>query len=98
MRLTRGIALLATIAASIPIIGRLTDERNIRALAGHVGCSKDDARRLYHLARQHGYGAAYTEVFGDRRGIVGDRRTAQPTAATPPFANDRRRGDRRQHA
>jgi len=90
MNRIRGIALLATIVASIPIIGRLTDERNIRTLARHVGCSQDDARRLYHLARKHGYGAAYTEVFGDRRGTG----VARPT----PLPTDRRRGDRRQSA
>lgn len=98
MNRKRGLALLATIAASVPVIGRLTDERNIRALARHVGCSQEDARRLYHLARQHGYGAAYTEVFGDRRAIVGERRTTGSAGETVPFPIERRRGDRRQSA
>jgi hypothetical protein len=39
--------------------------RNIRALAGHVGCSESEARELYDLSRLHGYGAAHSMLFPD---------------------------------
>ena len=42
------------------------DEGNIRRLALHLGCSTSDARRLYRLARERGYGAAYAAVFGTK--------------------------------
>jgi hypothetical protein len=45
-------------------VDRSSDARNVRALAAHLDCSLDDARRVYGLARQYGYGAAYEEVFG----------------------------------
>jgi hypothetical protein len=59
----------------IPIIGRLLgllgsavraagDERSARRLARRLGCSMPQARRLYKLSRERGYGAAYDEVFG----------------------------------
>jgi len=59
---------LAAVAAAMTLVGymalgRASDERNIRALADHVGCSVAEARRLYWLSRRLGYGAAYAEVF-----------------------------------
>jgi hypothetical protein len=62
---------LAAVAAALTLVGyvalgRATDERNIRALAKHVGCSVAEARRLYWLSRRLGYGAAYAEVFPGR--------------------------------
>jgi hypothetical protein len=59
-------AFVALSALGYLLIGRAGDERNIRALAAHVGCSVDEARRLYWRARQVGYGAAYAEVFPGR--------------------------------
>ena len=61
----------AALAATLTVVGymalgRATDERNIRALAAHVGCSVAEARRLYWRSRQLGYGAAYAEVFPGR--------------------------------
>ena len=46
------------------LVDRSSDARNVRALAAHLDCSLDDARRVYRLARQYGYGAAYEQVFG----------------------------------
>ena len=46
------------------VLDRSDDGRNVRALAAHLACSVDDARRAYRLARIHGFGAAYEEVFG----------------------------------
>ena len=56
----------ALTAVGYMALGRATDERNIRALADHVGCSAAEARRLYWLSRRLGYGAAYSEVFPGR--------------------------------
>ena len=58
----------------VPVIGSLfgmlarglravDDERNARRLARREQCSLADARRLYRLARERGYGAAHDEVF-----------------------------------
>jgi hypothetical protein len=41
-----------------------SDDRNIAALAERLGCSLDDAARVYHLARRDGFGSAYRQVFG----------------------------------
>jgi hypothetical protein len=63
---SRGIRALVGVgifAYLLRAIGQAGDERNIRALAGHLGCSIEDARRLYLLARQDGYGSAYRQVF-----------------------------------
>ena len=61
-------------------LGALRDEANIRRLAEHLGCSMEDARRVYRLSRELGYGAAHQEVFGRRE--VAARRT--PAGAPPP--------------
>jgi len=45
------------------LLERHRDETNIQRLAAHIGCSQEDAKRLYLLARQEGYGAAYRKVF-----------------------------------
>jgi hypothetical protein len=63
----RATAFVAGILGSWRLIGRARDEANIRALASHEGCSIEDARRLYVLARQEGFGAAHHAVFGDGR-------------------------------
>jgi hypothetical protein len=62
----RRLASLALVGAAINtafLLERASDERNVRALVRHVGCSKETARRLHRLARQEGYGAAYVRVF-----------------------------------
>jgi hypothetical protein len=68
MALRARLAGLAAAAAALGWLGlgRASDERNIRALAAHIGCSKDEARRLYRLSRRVGYGAAYMKVFPGR--------------------------------
>jgi hypothetical protein len=68
------------------------DEVNIRTLARHLGCSVADARRLYHLSRRDGYGAAYEAVFGHARAPAavltsdppeGEAEVVSPESATP---------------
>lgn len=66
MRRRMAAALAAMSALGYVMIGRATDERNIRVLAEHVGCTRAEARRLYRRAREIGYGAAYAEVFPGR--------------------------------
>jgi len=60
----RATAFVAGLFGFWRLIGRAREEANIRALARHEGCSLEDARRLYVLARQDGYGAAHQAVFG----------------------------------
>src|SRR5712691_5725094 len=60
MNLSRGIHAILRIGIvgdARRALDHASDERNIRALARHLGCSKDEARRLYVAARQDGYGA-----------------------------------------
>lgn len=64
-RLTR-MVLIAVAAVAPTFVGRASDERNVRALARHLGCSTETARTLYRLARRDGYGAAYAQVFPGR--------------------------------
>jgi hypothetical protein len=97
MNLSRGIHAILSIgvvADARRAFDRAGDERNIRALARHLGCSKDDARRLYVAARKDGYGAAYQKVFPQGRASKGD-----PSA--PGISVDVRRrkpgSDRRVH-
>ena len=66
MRRIVGAALAAASFLALRLGDRLADERNIRRLAEHEGCSYRDARRLYRLARREGYGAAHGQVFGGR--------------------------------
>ena len=87
MNVSRGIHAIL----SIGIVGdarraldHASDERNIRVLARHLGCSKEEARRLYVSARQDGYGAAYQKVFPQGRPPKGD-------TSTPRVAVDVRR-------
>ena len=39
------------------------DERNVRRLARRLGCSMDEAREVYRLARRDGFGSAHDAVF-----------------------------------
>jgi hypothetical protein len=66
MNLSRGVQAIVTLGFVAYIhhaIGHAGDERNIRALARHLDCSMDDARKLYLASRIDGYGAAYRQVF-----------------------------------
>jgi hypothetical protein len=63
MRRLTGLALICVSLLASLLIGRAGEERNVRALALHLGCSPETARRLYRLARKDGYGAAYMRVF-----------------------------------
>ena len=57
-------ALLPAIGGPLRTLRRRRDKANIRRLAQRLGCSIEDATRLYVLARQHGFGSAYAQVFG----------------------------------
>jgi hypothetical protein len=68
MNLSRGVRAVVTlgfVAYIYHAVGHLGDERNVRALARHLDCSMDDARKLYQVSRIDGYGAAYRQVFPD---------------------------------
>ena len=56
---------------------RRADADNVERLRSQLGCSPDEARRLYALAREQGFGGAYETVFGapPRQG------SRRPTAA-----------------
>jgi hypothetical protein len=94
-RVAASLVLIAGVAATVPralldVLQQRRDEDNIRRLAAREGCSIDDARRLYRLARRDGYGAAHRSVFGGRGaqeaapgpGSAADPRGAE--AAEPP--------------
>ncbi len=83
MRRIFGAALAAASFLALRLGERLADERNIRRLATHEGCSYQDARRLYRLARQEGYGAAHARVFGGRP-VSGGGPTGPDLAAKRP--------------
>jgi hypothetical protein len=60
-----GTGLAATVPRAIlDVLGQRRHEANIRQLAAREGCSMEQARRLYFLARRDGYGAAHRAVFG----------------------------------
>jgi hypothetical protein len=90
LRAARLIAGLVALRLAALGLERSDDKRNIRALAEHLSCSQDDARRLYRLARQTGYGAAYEEVFGsgetgpDSKGAGTDHHAGHGVAADAP--------------
>jgi hypothetical protein len=63
LRSIEAIVGLGLAVVSLRSIARGGEERNIRALARHLGCSIEDARRLYVAARRDGYGVAYRQVF-----------------------------------
>jgi hypothetical protein len=93
----RSRSLLARLTGYELVRGR-ADARNIDRLRAEIGCTPDEARRLYFLAREHGFGAAYELVFGApprhprRRPIIG------PAArkARPPHGLRSQRGHRAQ--
>lgn len=58
-----GLALVGAAVVTVPLLERASDERNVRTLARHVGCSIETARQLHRLARREGFGAAYASVF-----------------------------------
>ena len=65
-------ATIGALAGALSVIERLDEQRNVRALARHVGCSVETAHGLYRLARREGYGAAYVHTFPGQ-GIPGVR-------------------------
>ena len=84
-------ALGLVVAAARELLARLTgrsDAANIRRLAGRLGCSLEDARRLYQLSREVGYGAAHRAVFGGDPGrepaIAGAEGTVSPSRPEKP--------------
>lgn len=82
MNLSRGFQAIMTIgfvAYVLHTAGHFGDERNIRALARHLDCSMDDARKLYLASRIDGYGAAYRQVFPN--GTAPDAETMAHDAA-----------------
>lgn len=48
-------------------VERRVDARHIRRLAREVGCTDEEAKRLYRLSRQIGFGAAHEAIFGRRQ-------------------------------
>jgi hypothetical protein len=70
------------------LLRRRADRGNIELLRAELGCTLDDARRLYSLAHEHGFGAAYEMVFGapprppSRRPIAVPPRRASGRCAT----------------
>lgn len=60
------LAVVGTVLAARPLLARTSETRNVDALARHLGCSTETARRLYRQARRDGYGAAYANVFRGR--------------------------------
>lgn len=60
------LAVVGLVLAARPLLARASDARNVEALARHLGCSTETARRLYRQARRDGYGAAYANVFRGR--------------------------------
>ena len=83
----------ATLARPFRALAAARDERNIRRLGRHVGCSMDDARELYRLSRRDGYGAAHEAVFG----VPPGQARVQPTPALDRLSAEQRqvRGDAR---
>jgi hypothetical protein len=46
------------------LLRRRSDAHNVDRLRAQLGCSLEDARRVYALAREQGFGSAYETVFG----------------------------------
>lgn len=101
-RALRPAAGLAMLVLARRWIGRLRDEANARRVARHEGCSLEEARRLYALARIHGYGAAHAMVLGGRPGAsagpdrhAAARATGRGEGMEPEAAGgEARRGER----
>ncbi len=55
---------LLALLTGYELIRRRADAHNVERLRAEIGCSLEDARRLYAIARREGYGAAYETVFG----------------------------------
>ena len=85
------IAIVGFVAYVNRAIGQAGDDRNIRALARHLGCSTDDARRLYFLARRDGYGSAFAQMFPSGHIPQRDGTATSPDVEIPAR---RSRGDR----
>ena len=55
---------LIALLTGYEFLRRRADAHNVERLRAELGCSLDEARRLYALAREQGFGAAYETVFG----------------------------------
>lgn len=55
---------LLALVTGYEFLRRRADARNVDRLRAELGCTLDEARRLYSLAREQGFGAAYESVFG----------------------------------
>jgi hypothetical protein len=74
------VALLATYA----LLDRLRERRNIETLRDRFDLDRDQAERLYAVARREGFGSAYREVLGDAdRAAHPAIRPAAPVAGQP---------------
>ena len=59
-----GAASLLALVTGYAFLRRRSDTRNVDRLRAELGCTLDEARRLYAMARERGFGAAYEAVFG----------------------------------
>lgn len=55
---------LRALLAGNELLRRRSDAENVDRLRAQLGCSLEDARRVYALAREQGFGSAYETVFG----------------------------------
>ena len=74
---------LPKLVAPLAWLRRRRDDANIRQLERHLGITNGEARRLYGLARIHGYGAAHRMVFGESTPSVIAGRSTTAEAPTP---------------
>ena len=98
MNLSRGAKALVSVGIVAYLhqaMGRAGDERNVRALARHLGCSIEDARRLYLLSRRDGYGSAFRQVFPS--GQVTPRGAERAVDLELPAPQAKRPGDQPVH-
>ena len=75
------------------VLRRRAHQANIRSLQAQLGCTGDEARRIYQLARRDGFGAAYEAVLGSAPTKTAKR--IQPLGA-PAVGRPRRVSSRRQ--
>jgi hypothetical protein len=55
---------LLALLTGYEFLRRRSDRQNVDQLRARLGCSLEDARRVYVLAREQGFGSAYETVFG----------------------------------
>lgn len=64
-------------------VRRYYDGRNIRVLEARYACSREEAERLYRLARRDGFASAYREVFGDEIRVPSGVSTSRAPTGRP---------------